>query len=81
MKTKYKALIMVIISIFLVASCASGPNPLASTYTEKPAGFLFGLWHGFISLFAFIISIFSDKVNIYEVYNNGGCITSDLSLE
>jgi hypothetical protein len=39
---------------------------------DKPAGFLLGLWHGFISLFTFIISIFSDKINVYEVYNNGG---------
>lgn len=39
---------------------------------EKPAGFLLGLWHGFIALFTFIISLFSDSVGVYEVYNSGG---------
>jgi hypothetical protein len=31
-----------------------------------------GLWHGFIALFTFIISLFRDDVSIYEVVNNGG---------
>ncbi|MFC2088797.1 hypothetical protein ACFLSX_04280, partial [Calditrichota bacterium] len=30
-----------------------------------------GLWHGFISLFSFIASLFYDNVSIYEVHNNG----------
>jgi hypothetical protein len=35
------------------------------------AGFWLGLWHGFILPFAFVISLFSDKVTIYEVHNTG----------
>jgi len=35
------------------------------------AGFWLGLWHGMISGFIFIISLFSDKVNFYEIHNNG----------
>ena len=35
------------------------------------AGFWLGLWHGFIAPITFIISLFSDTVNIYEVHNNG----------
>lgn len=38
----------------------------------RPAGFLLGLWHGFIALFAFVVSLFSDNVGVYEVYNSGG---------
>jgi hypothetical protein len=36
------------------------------------AGFWRGLWHGLISPIAFLISLFSDSVAIYEAHNNGG---------
>lgn len=36
------------------------------------AGFWSGLWHGVISPITFIISLFSDNVNICEIHNNGG---------
>ena len=68
----------IIIAVLLIAavvfvSCVAGPNVLEQNVKEdKPAGFLLGLWHGFISFFTFIISLFSDKINVYEVYNNGG---------
>jgi hypothetical protein len=35
------------------------------------AGFFLGLWHGIISPVTFVISLFTDGVNIYEVHNNG----------
>jgi hypothetical protein len=56
-------------TLFL-SSCAAGANPEAGT-GQDPAGFWLGLWHGFIVLFTFIISLFSDNVNVYEVANNG----------
>jgi hypothetical protein len=57
-----------------ISGCAASPNTLKNTPDEEGevAGFWQGLWHGFISPIAFIISIFSDTLNIYEVYNNGG---------
>lgn len=56
-----------------MVSCTPGPNYLENTSSEliEPAGFWLGLWHGFISLFSFIISLFSDNTSIYKVYNNG----------
>jgi hypothetical protein len=30
-----------------------------------------GLWQGLISPITFIVSLFTTKVNIYEVHNNG----------
>jgi hypothetical protein len=38
---------------------------------EEPAGFLAGVWHGWIAPFALVWSIFDPKVTIYEVYNGG----------
>jgi hypothetical protein len=54
----------------LIAGCAAGPNPVQDSGAE--AGFLLGLWHGFISPIAFIVSLFNHQVGIYEVHNNGG---------
>ncbi len=54
----------------LVAGCAAGPNPVQGSGAE--AGFWLGLWHGFISPIAFVVSLFNHQVGIYEVYNNGG---------
>ena len=57
----------------LLASCAAGPNELTgmSALDRGPAGFWHGLWHGFIVFFTFIVSLFTDKVSIYEVHNTG----------
>lgn len=73
MKKKYIFFTISILVLFVLASCA-GPNPLTDTVPVEgeTAGFLKGLLHGFISLFTFIISLFSDTVKMYEVHNTGG---------
>ncbi len=60
--------------LLILAGCAPGPNQLAGTADQegKVAGFWLGLWQGFIAPFTFIISLFSDKVHLYEVHNKGG---------
>jgi succinate-acetate transporter protein len=66
--TKYlKWLPIALLAIFFLASCTAGNEK----FDIDPAGFWMGLWHGFISLVTFIISIFNDNVTIYEVNNNG----------
>ena len=58
----------VIILILVTSSCAPGDT----RYDAKPAGFWAGLWHGFICVVTFIISLFSDSVEMYELNNSGG---------
>ena len=71
---KWIILLLVVCVVFFVAGCAAGPNPMVEkpAEVEKSAGFFHGLWHGFISFFTFIISLFTDRVNVYEVHNRGG---------
>ena len=52
----------------VVAGCAAGNQ----RFEAKPAGFWAGLWHGFICVVTFIISLFSAKVRMYEIHNVGG---------
>ncbi|MEJ2595704.1 MAG: hypothetical protein P8100_11425 [bacterium] len=67
-KPTYVPVILLILSLFILNSCAPGNV----RFEEDTAGFWMGLWHGFISFFTFVISLFSDNVTIYELNNNGG---------
>jgi len=65
--------LMVIIMLSFTA-CAAGPNKLLKSENQegKIAGFWQGLWHGIITPVTFVVSLFSETVNVYEVHNNGG---------
>lgn len=63
---RYPAILFIAL-IFILASCAPGNEK----FDVDPAGFLMGLWHGFISLITFVISLFNDDVTIYEINNSG----------
>ncbi len=64
---------IIILAILLLTGCAAGTNPTVDVLDAdgKSAGFWLGLWHGLISCVTFIISLFSDNVNVYEVHNSG----------
>ncbi|MEN8226190.1 MAG: hypothetical protein ABFS05_12605 [Bacteroidota bacterium] len=62
-----KWLPIVLLAMLFLSSCAAGNQK----FDIDPAGFWMGLWHGVISLVAFIISLFNDNVTIYEVNNSG----------
>ena len=64
----------VVAVVITLAGCAAGPNTLSGTPDQEGevAGFWPGLWHGIIAPVTFIVSLFSDKVHMYEVHNNGG---------
>ena len=63
-----------VLAVLMLAACAAGPNSAKHTPNEdgEVAGFWKGLWHGIIAPIAFIISLLTDKVDFYEVHNNGG---------
>jgi hypothetical protein len=54
----------------LLAACAATQS--RDAVQPQAPGFLLGLWHGFIFPVAWVISLFTDKVAIYAVPNNGG---------
>ena len=60
---------LVLALVISLSACAAGANDLAGN--GQLDGFWAGLWHGFISPFAFLVSLFKDGVGIYEVHNNG----------
>lgn len=62
-----------ILAILLLAGCAAGINRAVDVPDPggDSAGFWKGLWHGLISCVTFVISLFTDNVNVYEVHNSG----------
>ena len=69
-----RAAIFALVAALVLAACAAGPNTVAGTPDAggDVAGFWLGLWHGVIAPITFIISLFADGVNVYDVHNNGG---------
>ena len=67
--SRLRAVLLLVGAVVVLAACVAGPND--ATGTGEDAGFWLGLWHGFISPVTFVISLFTDDVNIYEVQNNG----------
>jgi hypothetical protein len=74
MKMVRMKLIVPIVAVgLLLAACAAGTNPELGVASQEGdvAGFWLGLWHGIIAPITFVISLFTDDVNLYEVHNNG----------
>ena len=63
--------IALVIGVCLLSGCADHVT-LAEAAKLAPVGFWYGLWHGLILPFAWLISLFSDSTAIYATYNNGG---------
>lgn len=68
---KKKVLLLCILTI-LASVLLSGCIPGDGSYTSsKPAGFLSGIWHGWVAPISLIISIFKRSIRVYEVVNKG----------
>lgn len=66
--------VVILAAALLLGGCAAGPNTLGDSPDDegRVAGFGRGLWHGVIAPITFVISLFTDRVELYEVHNNGG---------
>lgn len=66
-------IVLLILIALVLTSCAAGVNPTVDVPAGdgEIAGFWMGLWHGIIAPVTFVISLFTDNVNLYEVHNNG----------
>lgn len=59
------------ILLLALAGCADQMS-FAEAAVHGQVGFWYGLWHGIILPFAWLISLFDSDVAIYAIYNNGG---------
>ena len=70
MNRTVRRLLVAVLVVALV--CLVGCAPGSDRFVDEPAGFWAGLWHGFIIIVTFIISLFTDSVRVYEAQNAGG---------
>jgi len=66
--TRTRSLVLLAVALSLGA-CVAKQAPTAIQPTAP--GFLEGVWHGFIFPVAFIVSLFTDQIDVYAVPNNG----------
>ena len=59
---------LVAITLLLLTACAPGDG---TATLEKPAGFLWGIWHGWIAPVTLVIGLFNKDIRIYEQLNSG----------
>ena len=60
--------LLITFSFVFLTACVPGDG---SVTTDKPAGFFWGVWHGWIAPISLIIGIFKDNIRIYETANTG----------
>jgi hypothetical protein len=63
--------VLLLVVVCVLSGCADDV-PYQITTQIEPVGFWYGLWHGMIAPFSFLVSLFDDNVAVYAVYNNGG---------
>jgi hypothetical protein len=66
-RNRILGLLIISVTVLVLVSCATQPYPSA----YDPPGFFSGLLHGFLILFSFIGSLFTDY-RIYAFPNSGG---------
>jgi hypothetical protein len=71
--TRWARVLLLVVGALLLSACAAGPNPEVGVPAADGvvAGFWLGLWHGIIAPITFVISLFTDQVNVYAVNNSG----------
>jgi hypothetical protein len=61
--------LLLLLLIFLLAGCAPGDPRFGAD--QPPAGFFWGVWHGWIAPFALIGGFFNPAIRVYEGNNVG----------
>ncbi len=64
---RFVILSLLVVAVLLLAGCVPGQDNYSS---ERPAGFLSGIWHGWIAPITLIWGLFG-SVRIYEPMNTG----------
>ena len=72
LRPRYAAPKYVVMAAGALALSACAATQDSAAVAPSAPGFWLGLWHGFIFPIAWIVSLFTDKVAIYAVPNNGG---------
>jgi hypothetical protein len=65
---KFTIFLRLALIAFCLSSCVPGDG---SRTASDPAGFFWGVWHGWIAPISLVWGFFKPAVRIYEYYNTG----------
>lgn len=68
MKRNFKFIILLVFLMTILTGCMPGDG---SYDARNPAGFLSGIWHGWIAPISLLFSLIGENRGIYEVVNTG----------
>jgi hypothetical protein len=68
MYRKYIVLSLLAVLMLFAVSCVPGDG---HNTPVNPAGFFWGIWHGWIAPVSLILSLFNPDITIYEIHNTG----------
>jgi hypothetical protein len=60
--------LLLTLCLISIAGCIPGDG---NNTPQKPAGFFWGIWHGWLAPISLIIGIFKKNIRLYETCNSG----------
>lgn len=60
--------VLIATTVILLSGCVPGDG---THRPERPAGFFWGIWHGWLAPISLVVEIFKPNIRIYEVTNSG----------
>jgi hypothetical protein len=60
--------LLLAVLVVLLAGCVPGDG---KNTPENPAGFFWGIWHGWVAPISLIIGLFNKSIRVYETANIG----------
>ncbi|WP_245596241.1 hypothetical protein [Paenibacillus taiwanensis] len=61
-------LIAALFSMVMLSGCVPGDGSYSAA---DPAGFFWGIWHGWVAPISLIIGLFKSDIRVYEIFNTG----------
>jgi hypothetical protein len=68
MRKRWMIGILLVYILIGLSGCLPGDG---SATSSDPAGFFWGIWHGWMAPLTLIIGIFDNDIRVYELYNTG----------
>ena len=66
---KATVIVTLLVVCFIFTACAPGMHRFDDP--EQPAGFLMGIWHGWIAPVSLVWGLIDSDIRVYEVNNRG----------
>ena len=71
MKRLIPVLAVIVLMVMVLGACAPGTARFSPEAEASEAGFLWGVWHGWIAPVSLVWQLFNSSIRVYEAHNTG----------